>query len=112
MIWAMAYNFVYGLKNTVALNYKKGLLTFGAHAYSAGNGGQFVGFSLKPLHSTVMASFAYPRHPTRVVQRHSAHFSTAEPSKGPKKANNRLNTLPGIRFDVRQRLRASLFSVF
>ena len=30
-------------------------------AYSAGNDGQkFVGFSLKPLRSKVMASFAYP----------------------------------------------------
>ena len=27
----------------------------------------------------------------RVLQRHSAHLLTAEPSKGPKKANNRLN---------------------
>ena len=35
---------------------------------------KFVGFSLKPLRSKVMASFAYPWHPTRVLQRHSPHL--------------------------------------
>ena len=61
--------------------------------YSAGNGDQkFVGFSLKQLRSIVMASFAYPRHPTKYCSDIPRTFSTVEPSKGPKKANNRLNT--------------------
>ena len=53
---------------------------------------KFVGFSLKPLRSKVMASFAYPWHPTKYCSDIPRTFSTAEPSKGPKKANNRLNT--------------------
>ena len=45
-----------------------------------------VGISLKPLHcrDTFLRC--------RVLQQRSAHFSTAEPSKGPKKANNKLNS--------------------
>ena len=35
---------------------------------------KFVGISLKALHSKVMTSFAYPCHPTRVLQRHFPHF--------------------------------------
>ena len=39
-------------------------------------------------------------------------FSTAEPFKGPKKANNRLNWLPEIQLNVSQRASFSLVSVF
>ena len=43
--------------------------------YSAGNGGQiYVGFSLKPLPSKVMALFAYLRHPTEILQWYSAQL--------------------------------------
>ena len=53
---------------------------------------KYVGFSLKPLPSKVMALFAYLWHPTAILQRYSAQLSTAELSKALKKANSRLNT--------------------
>ena len=34
----------------------------------------YVGFSLKPLPSKVMALFAYPWHPTAILQRYSAQL--------------------------------------
>ena len=43
------------------------------------------------LCSKVMVSFAYLWYPTMVLERHSTQFSMAEHSKGPRKANNRLN---------------------
>ena len=43
--------------------------------YSAGNRGQkYVGFSLKQLHSQVMALFAYLQHPTAILQRYSTQL--------------------------------------
>ena len=43
--------------------------------YSAGKEvKKYVGFSLKPLHSKVMALFAYLRHPTAILQRYSAQL--------------------------------------
>ena len=40
--------------------------------YSAGNGSQKI--SLKPLHSKLVTSFAYLRHPTAILQLYSAHL--------------------------------------
>ena len=55
--------------------------------FSAGNRG-FVGFSLKPLHSKVVALFVFLLRYCSGILR---NFSTAELSKALKKANSRLN---------------------
>ena len=52
---------------------------------------KFVAFSLKPLHSKVMALFAYLRHPTAILQQYSVQLLTTELSKALRKANGRLN---------------------
>ena len=61
-----------------------------SHTQRATEVKMFVGFSLKLLCLKVMASFAYPWHPTRVLQRHSAHHSLLRVLK---RLNNRLNTI-------------------
>ena len=53
---------------------------------------KYVGFSLKPLHSKVMALFAYLRHPTAILQQYSAQLFDGRASKALNKANSRLNT--------------------
>ena len=60
--------------------------------YSAGNGGQNIcGVFSETAPFKSYGVICLPVTSYEVLQRHST-FSTAEPSKGPKKANNRLNT--------------------